>query len=104
MFFGLSLLFFSEILCTKVPGKLKQVDAGAGQVYGVNDDDNIYQWVNNNWKEISGKLIHVTVGPAGVWGANRANIVYHLQDNNWVPVTGKRTPDMSCAFIGLHHF
>lgn len=78
----------AEILCTKVPGKLKQVDAGAGQVYGVNDDDNIYQWVNNNWKEISGKLIHVTVGPAGVWGANRANIVYHLQDNNWVPVTG----------------
>ncbi|XP_075696965.1 fish-egg lectin-like [Rhinoderma darwinii] len=79
---------FSELQCTVIPGKLKQVDAGAGQVYGVNDEDNIYQWVDNDWKQIPGKMIHVTVGPAGVWGVNRANVIHKLQDNNWMAVSG----------------
>ncbi|XP_069802791.1 fish-egg lectin-like [Dendropsophus ebraccatus] len=74
--------------CTVMPGKLKQIDAGNGQVYGVNDDDNIYQWLNKNWMQIPGLLTHVSVGPAGVWGVNRANAIFRLQDNNWVAVNG----------------
>ncbi|XP_069804477.1 fish-egg lectin-like isoform X2 [Dendropsophus ebraccatus] len=71
-----------------MPGKLRQIDAGHGQVYGVNDDDNIYQWVHHNWKQLPGKLIHVSVGPTGVWGVNRANNIFRLQDGDWVAVNG----------------
>ncbi|XP_071987796.1 fish-egg lectin-like [Engystomops pustulosus] len=78
----------ADLQCSVIPGRLKQVDAGAGQVYGVNDNDDIYQWVDNDWRQIPGKLIHVTVGPAGVWGVNRANQIYKLQDNAWMLVTG----------------
>ncbi|XP_063798469.1 fish-egg lectin-like [Pseudophryne corroboree] len=78
----------AELQCTVIPGNLKQVDAGAGEVYGVNNEDTIYHWVNNNWKEIPGKLIHVTVGPAGVWGVNKNNNIYKFQDNNWMLVSG----------------
>ncbi|XP_073513806.1 fish-egg lectin-like [Phyllobates terribilis] len=78
----------AELQCKEIPGNLKQVDAGAGQVYGVNSGDDIYQWMGDNWKQIPGKLIHVTVGPGGVWGVNRGNIIYKWQDNNWVSVAG----------------
>ncbi|XP_066461761.1 fish-egg lectin-like [Eleutherodactylus coqui] len=77
-----------EFKCTVIPGNLKQVDAGAGQVYGVNDNDFIYRWENNGWKQIPGALIHVTVGPAGVWGVNKVNTIYKLQDDKWVAVSG----------------
>ncbi|XP_069803271.1 fish-egg lectin-like [Dendropsophus ebraccatus] len=78
----------NDLQCTVIPGKLKQIDAGTGEVYGVNDDDNIYQWVDQNWKLLPGKLIHVSVGPAGIWGVNRGNTIYKLQDGNWVAVNG----------------
>ncbi|XP_075046944.1 fish-egg lectin-like [Mixophyes fleayi] len=78
----------ADLQCTVIPGNLKQVDAGAGEVYGVNNDDNIYHWVNNGWIQMPGKLSHVTVGPAGVWGVNSGNNIYKWQDNNWVLVTG----------------
>ncbi|XP_053307907.1 fish-egg lectin-like [Spea bombifrons] len=74
--------------CTVMPGKLKQIDAGNGEVYGVNEKDDIYRWSGDNWVPIPGKLIHVSVGPAGVWGVNRQTFIYKLQDNNWVQVTG----------------
>ncbi|XP_040183271.1 fish-egg lectin-like isoform X2 [Rana temporaria] len=74
--------------CTLIPGKLKQIDAGAGEVYGVNDGDDIYRWVNNDWIQIPGKLIHVSVGPAGVWGVNKDNVIYKFQDNDWMSVPG----------------
>ncbi|XP_073458094.1 fish-egg lectin-like [Aquarana catesbeiana] len=95
MLFAVSLLllctgiFASEdIQCKSIPGKLRQIDAGAGGVFGVNSNDDIYQWVDNNWKNIAGKLIHVSVGPAGIWGVNRANNIYKIQDNKWVSVSG----------------
>ncbi|XP_056399738.1 fish-egg lectin-like [Hyla sarda] len=88
---GLVLLYTGAaagLQCTVIPGNLKQIDAGAGQVYGVNNDDNIYQWLDTYWKQIPGKLIHVSVGPAGVWGVNRANNIYRLDDDSWVAVNG----------------
>uniref|UniRef100_A0A8C5RAJ6 Lectin n=1 Tax=Leptobrachium leishanense TaxID=445787 RepID=A0A8C5RAJ6_9ANUR len=74
--------------CTLVPGWLKQIDAGAGQVYGVSDGDNIFRWNGNNWENIPGKLIHVSVGPSGVWGTNIKSNIYKMQDGNWVQVVG----------------
>ncbi|XP_040183275.1 fish-egg lectin-like [Rana temporaria] len=95
MLFAVSLLLLcvgisasGDFQCTMIPGKLKQIDAGAGEVYGVNDNDDIYRWVNNEWKQIPGKLTHVSAGPAGVWGVNKANVIYKLQDNKWMSVSG----------------
>ncbi|XP_073458086.1 fish-egg lectin-like [Aquarana catesbeiana] len=95
MFFAVSLLLLcaglsasADFQCTIIPGKLRQIDAGAGEVYGVNDNDDIYRWVDNNWKHIPGKLIHISVGPAGVWGVNRDNVIYKIQDNEWMSVSG----------------
>ncbi|XP_063292047.1 fish-egg lectin-like isoform X1 [Pelobates fuscus] len=74
--------------CTLITGKLKQVDAGAGQVYGVNDADDIFRLVGKNWEHVSGKLIHVSVGPGGIWGTNRQNNIFKFQDGGWVQVAG----------------
>ncbi|KAM4015294.1 fish-egg lectin-like [Anomaloglossus baeobatrachus] len=78
----------ADRLCIVIDGRLKQVNAGNGQVYGVNDDDDIYQWVDYSWKQIPGNLSHVTVGQVGVWGVDRDNNIYKLKDNNWVQVSG----------------
>ncbi|XP_066461762.1 fish-egg lectin-like [Eleutherodactylus coqui] len=86
---GTSVAADHELMCTVIPGNLKQVDAGAGKVYGVNDNGNIFRWVKGEWKQIPGALIHVTVGPAGVWGVNEMNTIHKLQDDEWVPVSGK---------------
>ncbi|XP_056399726.1 fish-egg lectin-like [Hyla sarda] len=89
---GLFLLSVSavtaDLQCLLMPGKLRQIDAGAGQVYGVNDKGNIFKMVNNNWQQVSGLLTHVSVGPAGVWGVYKENRVFKLQDNKWKLVTG----------------
>ncbi|XP_072282571.1 fish-egg lectin-like [Pyxicephalus adspersus] len=75
--------------CTLVPGKLKQIDAGAGKVYGVNDKEEIFHWVEGTWEKIPGQLIHVSAGPAGVWGVSRANQLYKLHNNSWMAVAGQ---------------
>ncbi|KAM9299465.1 fish-egg lectin-like [Gastrophryne carolinensis] len=72
-----------------MPGKLKQIDAGDGQVYGVNEKDEIFRWVDNNWKQVPGELSHVSVGPSGVWGVDKDFSVYKFQDNDWMAVTGQ---------------
>ncbi|XP_063291550.1 fish-egg lectin-like [Pelobates fuscus] len=84
MFLGIAAGF----QCTLVPGKLRQLDAGAGQVYGVNDNDDIFRFSVNNWVQVPGKLIHVSVGPAGIWGANRQFNIYKFQNGDWVQVSG----------------
>uniref|UniRef100_A0A8C5MUX4 Uncharacterized protein n=1 Tax=Leptobrachium leishanense TaxID=445787 RepID=A0A8C5MUX4_9ANUR len=78
----------AEQQCTQIPGWLKQIDAGAGQVYGVNDNDDIFRLNGSDFVHIPGKLIHVSVGPSGLWGANRGNSIYKMQDGNWVQVAG----------------
>ncbi|XP_073511452.1 fish-egg lectin-like [Phyllobates terribilis] len=78
----------AKFQCVRVPGNLKQIDAGAGQVYGVNDGGNIFTFVNSVWQQVPGQLIHVSVGPAGVWGVNNANIVFNLRNSQWISVTG----------------
>ncbi|XP_041427682.1 fish-egg lectin-like [Xenopus laevis] len=78
----------AELPCTVMPGKLKQLDAGNGEVYGVADDETIYFLHSNQWAQIEGRLTHVTVGPAGVWGVNKDNYIYRLKNYNWIEVSG----------------
>ncbi|KAE8594141.1 hypothetical protein XENTR_v10019456 [Xenopus tropicalis] len=78
----------AEMPCVTVPGKLRQLDAGSGEVYGVSDDDKVFFWHSNRWAQIAGNYSHVTVGPAGVWAVNRQNFVYRLQDFAWMHVSG----------------
>ncbi|XP_063800074.1 fish-egg lectin-like [Pseudophryne corroboree] len=78
----------AEPQCKVIPGNLKQVDAGSGQVWGVNNGGSIYRYVSNNWQNIPGSLIHVSVGPAGVWGNNQNYNIYTYVNNNWMLVSG----------------
>ncbi|XP_077113408.1 fish-egg lectin-like [Ranitomeya variabilis] len=79
---------FLDISCVLVPGNLRQIDAGAGQVWGVDYQDQIFQLVGDSWQQVPGQLLHVSVGPAGVWGVNRANTIFNLQNNVWTVVPG----------------
>ncbi|XP_041427590.1 fish-egg lectin [Xenopus laevis] len=74
--------------CTDIPGKLQQLDAGAGEVYGVTTSGSIYKWQRNVWVQVPGEMAHVSVGPAGVWATNKRSSVYKLQDNDWMSVSG----------------
>ncbi|XP_029432825.1 fish-egg lectin-like [Rhinatrema bivittatum] len=78
----------SAMLCVEILGCLKQIDVGNGQVFGVNDADEIFTWYENSWTQIDGALKHVTVGPAGVWGVNSNNNIYRLVGGSWVQMPG----------------
>lgn len=75
--------------CTRVEGALVQIDAGGGQVFGVNSANNIYTLHESTWCHVPGKLQHVTVGPAGVWGVNKENNIFKLVAGKWVQIPGK---------------
>ncbi|KAJ8388825.1 hypothetical protein AAFF_G00125810 [Aldrovandia affinis] len=74
--------------CREVSGRLRQIVAGAGQVFGVADNDNIYVFYRGSWMSLPGALKHVTVGPSGVWGITKNNDIYKLVAANWVQVPG----------------
>ncbi|XP_067406402.1 fish-egg lectin-like [Emydura macquarii macquarii] len=78
----------SALDCSEVPGTLKQIDAGNGQVFGVNNAGNIYTLYGDSWVQLPGSLKHVTVGPAGVWGVNTNNNIYKLVGGSWQLTTG----------------
>ncbi|KAJ8273687.1 hypothetical protein GJAV_G00104430 [Gymnothorax javanicus] len=75
--------------CREVPGSLKQIDAGVGQVFGVNKYDQIYTLYGETWTQLPGALKHVSVGPSGVWGTSRNNQIYKLVGADWVQVGGQ---------------
>ncbi|XP_078500224.1 fish-egg lectin-like [Lissotriton helveticus] len=77
-----------QLNCQQVPGALKQIDTGNGQVFGVNANDNIYTFYSNGWTQIPGALKHVSVGAAGVWGVNRNNNIYKLVGGDWAQTDG----------------
>ncbi|XP_076838965.1 fish-egg lectin-like [Brachyhypopomus gauderio] len=74
--------------CKVVSGRLKQIDAGNGQVFGVNMRNQIYTLYGRGWKHVPGSLQHVSVGPAGVWGVNSENNIYKLVRGDWAIVPG----------------
>ena len=75
----------------QVPGKLKQISVGsASQIWGVNKNDEIFQYVNNQWQKISGGLKHVSVAADGtVWGVNAGDLIHqYLGNNQWKQISG----------------
>ncbi|KAJ8264004.1 hypothetical protein GJAV_G00144010 [Gymnothorax javanicus] len=77
------------IQCKEVSGRLKQIDAGSGLVFGVNMHNSIFTRLGETWAQLPGALKHVSVGPAGVWGTNSANNIFKLVAGNWVQVSGQ---------------
>ncbi|XP_069478131.1 fish-egg lectin-like [Ambystoma mexicanum] len=77
-----------SLSCTQVPGALVQIDAGNGQVFGVNSAGMIYTLYSGSWTQLPGALTHVSVGAAGVWGVNRDNLIYKLVGAEWVQTQG----------------
>ncbi|XP_036413471.1 fish-egg lectin-like [Colossoma macropomum] len=74
--------------CRVVPGKLKQLDVGNGQMFGVNSSNEVYTLYSTGWIQVPGSLKHVSVGPAGVWGVDSNNYIYKLVGGDWVIVPG----------------
>ena len=80
------------MVCRVVPGRLRQIDAGAGQVVGVSDNNQVYSLQQDAWNRLPGALIHVSVGPAGLWGTSRSNEIFKLVSGNWTKVPGTVMP------------
>ncbi|XP_069098268.1 fish-egg lectin-like [Pleurodeles waltl] len=80
-----------QLNCDQVPGALKQIDAGNGQVVGVNANENIYTLYSGRWTQIPGSLSHISVGPGGLWGVNRNNNIYKLVGADWVLTDARRS-------------
>ncbi|XP_033912133.3 fish-egg lectin-like [Acipenser ruthenus] len=79
----------SEALdCQFVDGSLKQVDAGLGLVFGVNDAGAVFMRFGNKWVLMEGNLRHVTVGPAGLWGVNEDFHIFKMVAGKWERVEG----------------
>ncbi|XP_048476550.1 fish-egg lectin-like, partial [Rhincodon typus] len=64
------------------------IDAGNGQVFGVNENGSIYIRQKGAWAQVPGHLSHVTVGPAGVWGVDSANVIYRMRGGSWIIMNG----------------
>ncbi|XP_050976378.1 fish-egg lectin isoform X1 [Labeo rohita] len=76
----------------RIPGLLKQVDAGGDQILaGVNMHDNIYcanMDTNNNWPwpsgsswvQLTGSLKYYSCGPYSCWGVNKNDQIYIKKD------------------------
>ncbi|KAK6469877.1 fish-egg lectin-like isoform X1 [Huso huso] len=79
----------SEALdCQFVDGSLKQVDAGLGLVFGVNDAGAVFMRFGNKWVPMEGNLRHVTVGLAGLWGVNEDFHIFKMVAGKWERVEG----------------
>ncbi|KAI1887239.1 hypothetical protein AGOR_G00187820 [Albula goreensis] len=74
--------------CFLFPGKLKQVDAWQGKVYGIDLDNLPNRLVGKCWSPLDGQMKHITVGPAGVWATDLKNNIYNLEEDNWVQIPG----------------
>ncbi|XP_038669718.1 fish-egg lectin-like [Scyliorhinus canicula] len=78
----------SGLFCHQIDGNLNQIDAGNGQVFGVDGNGAIYSRNEGNWNTISGRLTHVTVGPAGVWGVDKNDAIYRMLGGSWALMAG----------------
>ncbi|XP_069040873.1 fish-egg lectin-like [Lepisosteus oculatus] len=84
---GVLLVSVAEALqCRAVPGSLKQVDAGAGRVCGVDNADNLVSYQGNSWVSLAMKGKHVSVGPAGLWSVSLASLVFKWLRGRWIQV------------------
>ncbi|XP_064171176.1 fish-egg lectin-like isoform X2 [Anguilla rostrata] len=74
--------------CWRVPGRLRQVEAGQGKVYGIGLDNVPKRLVGRCWSPLDGHMKHISVGPAGVWATDLKRNLYTLQEDTWKQVPG----------------
>ncbi|KAF4108022.1 fish-egg lectin-like [Onychostoma macrolepis] len=74
--------------CTVISGILKQIDAGSGQVVGVNNGNEVFVLINDVFTKLSGSLKHFSAGPAGWLGVNSANEIFKFRSGSFIQFPG----------------
>ncbi|XP_059813443.1 fish-egg lectin-like [Hypanus sabinus] len=81
----------TALICTRVSGNMRQIDASNGQVYGVGLNNRGYMWVGGHWISLAetGALAHISVGPAGVWAVGTSQELYRMVEGRWAILAGQ---------------
>ncbi|KAJ8344781.1 hypothetical protein SKAU_G00289740 [Synaphobranchus kaupii] len=74
--------------CWRLPGRLRQVEASQGGVYGIGLDNLAAKLVGKCWSPLDGDMKHITAGPTGVWATDLKNHFYTLEEDTWRKVPG----------------
>ena len=89
---GVSLLSTAAAFAgwTQMSGNLAQVSVGsASQMWGVQANQQIWQWNGSGWTQIPGYMVCVSVGADGtVWAVNANQEIFRRDGGNWTKVPG----------------
>uniref|UniRef100_UPI00398F74CE fish-egg lectin-like n=1 Tax=Pristiophorus japonicus TaxID=55135 RepID=UPI00398F74CE len=77
------------LICRRIAGNLKQIDASNGQVYGVSRGGKIFTRSGQRWLIVPGRMSHVTVGADGVWAVGRRQTLYRMIGGTWAMLAGE---------------
>ncbi|XP_048028325.1 fish-egg lectin-like [Megalobrama amblycephala] len=94
LYHSILLLFSCQVIhtlalnCEMICGTLKQIDAGAGSVVGVNDQNEVFVLNNNVFTKVFTSLKHFSVGPAGQFGVDTANNIFKVRGGSLVQIEG----------------
>ncbi|XP_060105820.1 fish-egg lectin-like [Heteronotia binoei] len=81
----------SSIHCNLREGRASQIDAGSGQVFGVNPSNATFTVTEHGLLSYPGKLKEVSPGPNGIWAVKSNNRAARWLRDNWVEIGGHLT-------------
>ncbi|XP_078542124.1 fish-egg lectin-like [Lissotriton helveticus] len=87
--------------CTKVKGSMVRIDAGNGQVFGVNADANLFTLNSLIWTQLLGEFLHVTVGAAGVWAVTASHRPSKMVGGDWAKTKGENVMQLDAGGDGF---
>eukprot|EP01125_Pyxidicula_operculata_P000601 TRINITY_DN105_c0_g1_i2.p1 TRINITY_DN105_c0_g1~~TRINITY_DN105_c0_g1_i2.p1 ORF type:complete len:1400 (+),score=456.41 TRINITY_DN105_c0_g1_i2:301-4200(+) len=71
-------------------GRLVQVSARNGKVWGVNDKANLYNLKDGEWQQVDGSLSYVTIGANGeIFGCTKYKEILEKSDDGWLFLPGQ---------------
>ncbi|MEM7132921.1 MAG: tectonin domain-containing protein [Chloroflexota bacterium] len=75
----------------KIPKALTQISVGSrDHVWGIDQNNEIWQWSSGGWIQIDGRLKYVSVGADGtVWGVNAHDNIFRRDGDGWTRIAGK---------------
>ncbi|XP_078541468.1 fish-egg lectin-like [Lissotriton helveticus] len=91
----------ADLVCDAVEGSMVQVDAGNGQVFGLNASGNAFTLNNLIWTPLVGQFLHVTVGLAGVWAAGTGNHPFKMIGGDWARINGDKIKQVDAGGDGF---
>ncbi|XP_069075178.1 fish-egg lectin-like [Pleurodeles waltl] len=91
----------ASLNCDKVAGSMVQVDAGNGQVFGVNAAGDTFTIHNLIWTQLPGQFLHVTVGAAGVWAVSTNNQPFKMIGGDWARTKGEKIKQLDAGGDGF---